>query len=319
MQGDTVTPNRAVGTMYEAHFQLTDRPFRLTPQPARRYVEPSQQAALNMLRVALDEGEGFIKVVGEVGLGKTLVCRTLLEELTHPYVTAWLPDPHLSPGTMRQAVARDLGVSLPARATQADIHERLQTALLELAAEGRRPVVLIDEAQALPDATLEAVRLLTNLETESRKLLQVVLFGQPELDRRLGRRGLRQLRQRITFSCRLDALDPSEVRHYVDHQLAVAGASGPLFTDPALRLVARASAGVPRLVNVICHKALLAAWGRGLPRAGWREVRRAVADTESTRQHLWSWRYRPAMQAAAFGLIALGVFLALGLWRGSGV
>ncbi len=213
-------------------------------------------------------------------------------------------------------MARDLGVSLPARATQAEVHQRLQAALLELASEGRRPVVLIDEAQALPDATLETVRLLTNLETESRKLLQVVLFGQPELDRRLARRGLRQLRQRITFSCRLNPLEPMEVRHYIEHQLAVVGAQRMLFTAPALRLVGRASAGVPRLVNVICHKALLAAWGRGLPRAGWREVRRAVADTESTREVLWTWRYRPAMQAAAFGLIALGVFLALGLWRG---
>lgn len=304
--------------MYEAHFQLASRPFRLTPQPARRYSEPSQQAALNTLRVALDEGEAFIKVVGEVGLGKTLLCRTLLEELSHPYVTAWLPDPHLSPGTMRQSVARDLGVSLPSRATQAEVHERLQTALLELAAEGRRPVVLIDEAQALPDATLEAVRLLTNLETESRKLLQVVLFGQPELDRRLKQRGLRQLRQRITFSCRLDPLAASEVRHYVEHQLAVAGSRAPLFTGPALRLVTRASAGIPRLINIICHKALLAAWGRGRPRAGWRDVRRAVADTESTRQQLWSWRFRPAMQTAAFCLVALGVFLALGLWHGSG-
>lgn len=304
--------------MYEAHFQLTDRPFRLTPRPGRRYSEPSQQAALNMLRIALAEDEGFIKVVGEVGLGKTLLCRTLLEELKPPYVTAWLPDPHLSPGTMRQAVARDLGVDLPARATQAEVHQRLQAALLDLATRGRRPVVLIDEAQALPDATLEAVRLLTNLETERRKLLQVVLFGQPELDRRLGRPGLRQLRQRITFSCRLSALDRPEVTHYVEHQLHCAGARGPLFTAPALRLVARASEGVPRLINVICHKALLAAWGRGQARAGWREVRRAVADTESTRRHLWSVRYRPAMQAAAFGLLALGVFLALGLWRGGG-
>lgn len=302
--------------MYEAHFQLTDRPFRLTPRPDGRYDEPSQGAALNMLRVALDEGEAFVKVVGEVGLGKTLLCRTLLDELTDPYVTAWLPDPHLSPGTIRQAVARDLGVELPARATQAEVHHALQQALLELAARGRRPVVLIDEAQALPDATLEAVRLLTNLETESRKLLQVVLFGQPELDRRLARRNLRQLRQRITFSARLAPLDRMHVDHYIAHQLATAGAGRPLFSTSAVGLIARSSAGIPRVVNILCHKALLSAWGRGARRADWRDARRAVADTEATRERLWTWRFRPLAKAAAFGLVALGVYLVLGFWRG---
>lgn len=303
--------------MYQAHFQLSDKPFRLTPRPSRRFSEPSQQAALDMLRVALDEGEGFIKVVGEVGLGKTLLCRTLLDELKPPYVSAWLPDPHLSPGTMRQAVARDLGVRLPSRATQAEVHHELQQALLRLAAEGRRPVVLIDEAQALPQPTLEAVRLLTNLETERRKLLQVVLFGQPELDRRLGGRALRQLRQRITFSCRLEPLDRANVRLYVEHQLAMAGAERPLFTAPALALIARASGGIPRIVNILCHKALLAAWGRGLPRAGWREARRAVDDTESTGAGFGNGRLRPVAKAAAFGLVAIGVYLLLGYWRGS--
>lgn len=302
--------------MYEAHFQLRERPFRLTPEPANRYAEPSQQAALNMLHVALDEGEAFVKVVGEVGLGKTLLCRTLLNELDRPYVTAWLPDPHLSPGTMRRSLAKDLGIPLPARANQAEVHQKLQDALLEFAAAGLRPVVLIDEAQALPNSTLEAVRLLTNLETERRKLLQVVLFGQPELDRRLARPGLRQLRQRITFSCRLEPLDRHGVREYAEHRLAAAGASRPLFTEPAMALIARTSRGIPRLVNVLCHKALMAAWGRGATRVGWREARRAVADTEATRERLWGKRIRPVVDAAAFGLIAFGVYLFLSAWRG---
>ncbi|MDX1625219.1 MAG: AAA family ATPase [Wenzhouxiangellaceae bacterium] len=276
--------------MYESHFGLVSLPFGLTPDLALRWPEPSQEAALDTLRVALDQGEGFVKVVGEVGLGKTLLCRALLSTLDDRFRTAWLPDPLLSPGTMRAAVARELGLSLPVRASQQQVLDALQRHLAELAAEGLRPVVLIDEAQALPDRTLEAVRLLTNLETERRKLVQVVLFGQPELDRRLAGRDLRQLRQRITFSCRLRPLSADGVAAFVAHRTRAAGATAPLFERAAVRRIARASGGVPRLVNVLCHKALLAAWGRGLPHAGLPEVRRAIADTEAATPGRAGWR-----------------------------
>lgn len=281
--------------MYEDHFGLSSRPFGLTPELALRYPEASQEAALEMLGAALRGGEGFIKVVGEVGLGKTLLCRALLAELNAPFRTAWLPDPMLSPGTLRAAVARELGVDLPGRATSRQVNEALQECLTEMAADGQRPVVILDEAQALPDRTLEAVRLLTNLETERRKLLQVVLFAQPELDERLSRPGLRQLAQRVTFSARLAPLDAGDVDAFIRHRVRACGQDRPLFTRGAVRRIARASRGVPRLVNILCHKALLAAYGLGKPRASWREAGRAIADTESV---------RPLSRAAARWLAA---------------
>lgn len=290
------------GLVYETHFGLSDKPFRLTPELALRVPEPSQEAALNMLELALAQGEGFIKVTGEVGLGKTLLCRTLLGRLDAPYVTAWLPDPLLSPGSLRSAIARELGLKLPQRASQHQVGQQLQKHLATLAANGRSPVVVIDEAQALPERTLEAVRLLTNLETERRKLLQVVLFGQPELDQRLARPALRQLAQRITFGCRLEPLESSAVGDYVNHRTRAAGARSELFTPDALALIANASRGVPRLINILCHKALLAAWGLGLSRAGPAEVRRAIEDTDSIPDRPRTW---PRMLARAAGLGAL--------------
>ncbi|WP_376695292.1 ExeA family protein [Wenzhouxiangella sp. EGI_FJ10305] len=304
--------------MYCEHFGLNQRPFRLTPHLAFRYPEPSQAEALTTLRVALEQGEGFIKVVGEIGLGKTLLCRTLLDELDEPFVTAWLPDPHLSPGTLRSALARDLGIELPKRPTQQIIHERLQTELAAMASRGLRPVLLIDEAQALPASTLETVRLLTNLETEQRKLLQVVLFGQPELDRRLAMPQFRQLRQRITYSCHLEPLDRGGVIGYIAHRLERAGGDGQLFSSRALSRIARASGGVPRLVNILADKALLSAWGRGHGRVGAYDVRRAIGDTEDTAGQLWWPRLQPAARVAAFSLAAVGTFLVLEMLRGGG-
>lgn len=304
--------------MYLEHFGLHERPFRLTPDLAFRFPEASQAEALTTLTVALEQGEGFIKVVGEVGLGKTLLCRALLDTLRPPFVTAWLPDPHLSPGTLRAALARDLGIELPGRPTQQQVHELLQAHLTRMAAEGARPVLIIDEAQALPASTLETVRLLTNLETERRKLLQVVLFGQPELDRRLALPQFRQLRQRITYSCRLEPLDRQGVVRYIEHRLLRAGADRALFTRAAIDRIARASGGVPRLVNVLADKSLIAAYGRGQRQADYFTVRRAIADTEATAERLWWPRLQPVARATAFGLAALGAFLAFELLKGAG-
>jgi MSHA biogenesis protein MshM len=304
--------------MYLEHFQLEELPFRLTPQLSARFDEPSQAEALQTLLIALDQGEGFIKVSAEVGLGKTFLCRLLLEALQPPFITAWIPDPHLSPSALRRAVAEDFGLSLPSRATRHDLHQALQRHLTELVASGKRPVLLIDEAQALPGSALETVRLLTNLETEQRKLLQVVLFGQPELDHRLASNDFRQLRQRITFSAQLRPMRPDTVAAYVQHRLHSAGGRPDLFTQAGLRRLARASEGVPRLVNVLAHKALMSAYGRGQARAGWRDVGRAISDTEATTGG-WNWSQAvPAMRLTVFGLVALATFLAVDAWWGGG-
>ncbi len=297
--------------MYRQHFGLQDAPFRLTPDTAFFHPGSAAQEALNVLLVALADGEGFVKISGEVGLGKTMLCRALLGALGQDYCTAWISNPDQTPASMRASLARELGVDLPHNPGPERVLRLITERLLELAAAGRRAVLLIDEAQALPAPTLEAVRLLTNLETERRKLLQVVLFGQPELDQRLARPGLRQLRQRITFSHALRPLDADAVAGYVAHRLRAAGhPRGDLFEPAALRMLARRSDGVPRLINIIAHKALLLAWSRGRPRVGVADVRAAAADTDAVSPLRWWQRLRGRATAIGAALLSLALLAA---------
>ncbi|WP_312841782.1 ExeA family protein [Stutzerimonas nitrititolerans] len=280
--------------MYEAFFGLREKPFALTPNTGFMVQLAPYQACLNLLRVALAEGEGFIKVTGEVGTGKTLLCRALLNELDpERYQLAWLPNPTLNPLALRQALAHELHVVDAQELDNHGLLAALHARLIELAGQGKSSVLLIDEAQALPAATLEALRLLTNLETEHSKLLQVVLFGQPELDATLAREDFRQLRQRITFSYRLRPLDVSDAQRYLQERLAVAGYRGePLFQRTAVRRLVRGSGGIPRLLNILAHKCLMAAFGEGKRQVSVRHVRRALADTEGARPgsaHRLSW------------------------------
>ncbi|WP_375193817.1 ExeA family protein [Marinobacter sp.] len=270
--------------MYEAHFGLQEAPFALTPNTRYFLRAPSHGDALELLLVALRQREGFIKISGEVGTGKTLLCRLLLNELEQQAHTAYIPNPRLTPETLYEAVAEELGVDLAGCANSHQVLKAINESLIGHAME-RRPVVLvIDEAQAMPEETIEALRLLTNLETESMRLLQVVLFGQPELDALLQKPSLRQLNQRITFHYRLAPLDRQSVAQYLRHRLAQAGYNGAdLFTPGALRLIARASGGIPRLVNILAHKSLLAAWGRGDRLVQKSHALQAIRDTESVR------------------------------------
>lgn len=264
--------------MYHGHFGLAEAPFSLTPDTAFFFAHRSAQAALNTLLVALRSGEGFVKVVAEVGCGKTLLCRRLLAALSSDCDTAYIPNPALDSRTMLLAVCEELGV-YPSEAGAHRVVKELERCLLERASAGRRVVLVIDEAQAIPDETVEALRLLSNLETEKRKLLQIVLFGQPELDARLEQRHLRQLLQRITFAERLEALDDDEVGAYVGHRLRVAGAaSAEVFDEAAVGELARRSHGVPRLVNVIAHKSMMLGFGEGAARVGRRHVSLAADD-----------------------------------------
>lgn len=275
--------------MYLEHFGLASFPFSLTPDTEFYFQAPSHAEALNVLLVALRGGEGFIKVTGEVGLGKTLLCRQLLNALGDEFVTAYIPNPHLSSSSMRRALSRELNLSLPRSSyTQDELLEWLNDALLQFSRCGKRVLLCLDEAQQLPTQTLEAVRLLTNLETEKRKLLQVVLFGQPELDRRLADPRLRQLLQRITFSYQLAPMDKRMTADYVAHRMRIAGYRGPLpFTPRALEQLYRASGGTPRLVNILCHKSLMAAYGPGLHEVNARAMQRAIRDTEGAQRLGW--------------------------------
>ena len=298
--------------MYEAFFGLREKPFALTPNTGFMVQLAPYQACLNLLRVALGEGEGFIKVTGEVGTGKTFLCRALLNELdAAQYQVAWLPNPTLTPMALRQALAQELHI---AEAEELDNHgllTALHARLIELA-EGKSTVLLIDEAQALPTATLEALRLLTNLETEHRKLLQVVLFGQPELDATLAREDFRQLRQRITFSYSLRPLDVSDATRYLQERLAVAGYRGePLFKAAAIRLLVRGSGGIPRLLNILANKCLMVAFGEGSRQVLARHVRRALHDTEGAKPF---WRSASRLLGWKIAAGGLSLVLIVGAW-----
>ncbi|MCM0610890.1 AAA family ATPase [Marinobacter sediminum] len=270
--------------MYESHFGLQEAPFALTPNTRYFLRAPSHSDALELLLVALSEREGFIKITGEVGTGKTLLCRLLLNELEQKAYTAYIPNPHLNPDTLYEAVAEELGVDVSRCANTHQILKALNERLIALAMDQRQVVLVIDEAQAMPEETIEALRLLTNLETESVRLLQIVLFGQPELDALLQKDSLRQLRQRVTFHYRLEPLDKTSVAQYLRHRLAQAGYNGgDLFSPGALRLITRSSGGIPRLVNILSHKAMLSAWGTGERLITRHHVMQAVRDTESAR------------------------------------
>ncbi len=276
--------------MYLTHFALNAAPFALTPDTAFAFSSRAQREALDTLVLAVDGGEGFIKITGEVGTGKTLLCRRFLAHAAGSpaearnseagYRTAYIPNPCLSPRTLLLAIARELKIRVANVNSDGDILQALNRAVLRLAARGSRVVVCLDEAQAMPAETLESLRLLSNLETEKRKLVQVVLFGQPELDHKLARNDLRQLRTRIAFHYELSALSSAETEVYLAHRLRVAGNRGAtLFPADVARAIHHHARGVPRLVNIIAHKSLLLAYGQGSARITLRQVRAAAKDT----------------------------------------
>jgi MSHA biogenesis protein MshM len=270
--------------MYGTHFGLQELPFTITPDTSFFFAHASHQEALNTLLVAVRSGEGFMKIIGEVGTGKTLLCRKFLGALDYrEFVTAYIPNPYLQPMTLLLACADELGIVYPQHINQHQLLKLINRYLIDTYAEGKRVLLCLDEAQAIPLETLESLRLLSNLETERRKLLQVVLFGQPELDVRLDNPSIRQLKQRVSFSCQLSPLSLSEVEFYISHRLTVAGYRGPrLFPHKVVKQIYRASNGIPRLVNILAHKSLMAAFGEGARVVAERHVRMAVADTEST-------------------------------------
>ena len=288
--------------MYLRHFSLRELPFSITPDPAFFYPHEGAQAALNTLLIALRSGEGFLKIVGEVGCGKTLLCRQLLRALQDDFVTAYIPNPDMGPDDLLMALAQELNITLAPPLSRHLVLSRLQEALLGHAEAGRPVLVCIDEAQATRMATLESLRLLSNLETEKRKLLQIVLFGQPELDEVLARPQIRQLLQRITFSEYLGGMRPERVGPYLAHRLAVAAEDGltdvRVFEPEAAAALARYSRGVPRLLNVLAHKCLLLAFGENVRRVQVQHVALAVADTPglAVPRQRW-WQRLPGLRA----------------------
>lgn len=279
--------------MYARHFSLREAPFSITPDSAFFFPHEGAQAALNMLLVALRSGEGFLKIVGEVGCGKTVLCRQLLKTLQDECVTAYIPNPDMGPDDLLMALIHELGIEVSPPVSRHKVFNALRDCLLRHAEAGHQVVVCIDEAQAIPVRTLESLRLLSNLETEKRKLLQLVLLGQPELDEKLSHPEIRQLLQRITFSEYLGPMMVHRVAAYLQHRLAIAALSEAtdtrVFEAGAAQEVARLSEGVPRLVNILAHKCLMLAYGENEHRVNVRHVRMAAADTPGVRAPVPWW------------------------------
>ena len=296
-------------TMYLEHFGLREAPFRITPHTEFFFSGANRGATLEALLYAITAGEGMVKVTGEVGSGKTMLCRVLMERLPQSVETIYLAVPSLSRDEMLAAIAGDLGIDTTGANTN-KLVRALQEKLIELHASGRSVVALIDEAHAMPLATLEEVRLLSNLETGTRKLLQIVLFGQPELDAHLALPHMRQLKERITHAFTLAPLPPRDIKDYVNFRLRAAGYHGPdLFGAEALAIIADASEGLTRRINIYADKTLLAAFAQGTHTITADHVRAAVSDTQIIMPRPSS--RRPIAIAAAVGVVA-GAALALG-------
>jgi general secretion pathway protein A len=266
--------------VYHEFYGLTEAPFDITPNPRFLFYSAKHREAYNHLLYGIRERKGFVQLTGEVGAGKTTLCRAMLEQLDNHYSTALILNPVMNPDQLMKAIAVEFG--LPVNTLDRfEILAVINEFLLQQVERGKDTVLIIDEAQDLTDDLLEQVRLLSNLETDDRKLLQIVLMGQPELRDRLNAYKLRQLRQRITVRYHLRPLSRLEVAQYIRHRLEVSGANGrPAFTQPAIWRVHKYSGGIPRLVNALCDKALLSGFVNQTDQINWSMVGRAIRELE---------------------------------------
>ena len=298
--------------MYEQFFGLKEKPFSLTPDTEYFYRYSGHQEAFNVLLVALRNGEGFVRITGEVGTGKTLLCRQILKLLEDDCATVYLPNPLLTPLELYQSIAHELQIVFSEEASVQHLHHEIFAELVALKKINRPVVVMIDEAQAMPYRSLEAIRLLSNLETEKEKLLHIFFFAQPEFDQRLERSNLRQLRQRITFSYQLSTLRARELSSYLNHRLRVAGFKGEdLFSSAAVKLLHCASSGVPRVINILAHKSLMVAYGKGSRKIDRSMVVAAIRDTTGAKT---SNRLQWPPSLFEFGIVALIAVMTFVVW-----
>ena len=297
--------------MYTSFFGLQEKPFAITPDPRYLYLSERHAEALAHLLYGLNEAGGFIQLTGEVGTGKTTVIRSLLEQLPGHADVALILNPRVTPAEFLLTICEELHVAVPesGHGSTKTLMDLLGRHLLDTHARGRRVVLIVDEAQNLSTQTLEQVRLLTNLETATTKLLQIILIGQPELRELLDQAELRQLAQRITGRYHLNPLSKDETAGYVKHRMRVAGATTEVFTPSALREIHRLSGGIPRVINVICDRALLGAFTQEDHRAGATLVRQAASEVYGRPVPApWLKWTTAAAVAAALALVAVGVW-----------
>ena len=297
--------------MYTSFFGLQEKPFAITPDPRYLYLSERHAEALAHLLYGINEAGGFIQLTGEVGTGKTTVIRSLLEQLPGHADVALILNPRVTPAEFLLTICEELHVPVPesGQGSTKTLMDLLGRHLLDTHARGRRVVLIVDEAQNLSTQTLEQVRLLTNLETATTKLLQIILIGQPELRELLDQPDLRQLAQRITGRYHLNPLSENESAGYVKHRMRVAGATAEVFTPSALREIHRLSGGIPRVINVICDRALLGAFTQEDHRAGATLVRQAASEVYGRPVPApWLKWTTAAAVAAALALVAVGVW-----------
>ncbi len=298
--------------MYLEHFGLDEPPFRITPHTDFFFDGADRGTTLDALVYAVLHDEGIVKVSGEVGSGKTMLCRVLLERLPESVETVYLANPSLTRDELLHAIADELQMKLTNDGTLVVMRELFEH-LINLYAEGRRVVILIDEAHAMPDETLEQVRLLSNLESSRHKLLQMVLFGQPELEDTLAKTSMRQLKDRITHSFRMRPLTESEISTYLSFRMRAAGYRGPdVFSRKAISTITEASNGLSRRINILADKSLLAAFADGKHAVTEREVRVAIRDSEFAVLRRPT-RWQP--YAASAALLAAGLAIGFGMQR----
>ncbi|WED21548.1 AAA family ATPase [Vibrio sp. JC009] len=278
--------------MYQTFFGLNQAPFGLTPDTGLFHGLPPHYEAIQTVISSIEMGEGVIKVTGEVGTGKTMVCRMLLNQLQDSVQLIYLPNPVLSADELKKAIAKELDIIVQPEQT---IVDAIQMKLLEIHQAGKRSVAIIDEAQALSDEALETLRLFGNFETEESKLLQLVIIGQPELDARLQAEHLRQFRQRITFNATLRPLDLDEASAYISHRLQTCGGRDAIFNLAVKKAIWKSSKGIPRLINQICHKSLILAFNEHSVTVTNKHLYAALQDTYDARKprfktpYLWGW------------------------------
>jgi len=293
--------------MYQAHFHIKENPFALTPDPRYLFLSRQHQEALAHLLYGMTEGGGFVLLTGEVGTGKTTLCRSLVDQMPNDVDIALMLNPKQTAVELVASICDELRIDYPLETESLKVLvDRLNRFLLENHARGRRTALIIDEAQNLSSETLEQIRLLTNLETTTRKLLQIILIGQPELRNILARREMRQLEQRITARYHLLPLSRKATIAYVRHRLEVAGLKERVFTPGALRLVSRLSGGIPRLINIICDRALLGAYAKMRERVSGSLVREASYEVKG-RRNAAGFRRVVGFAVAVLVLVLLGI------------
>jgi len=266
--------------MYLDFYELTEAPFNITPDPRFLFYSARHREAYDHLIYGITHRKGFIQLTGEVGCGKTTLCRAVLSSLPENIKTALILNPSLTETQLLQAILNDFGLNLKGKGRLSHI-EQLNTFLLRQLDEGYNVAIVIDEAQDLADEVMEQIRLLNNLETDQHKLMQIVLVGQPELLKKLDKEELRQLKQRITIKAHIKALTREELAEYIMHRLDVAGARGQIsFDGPAIRLTHKYSKGVPRVINTIADHALIAGFVAQTRVITAREVKRSLKHLE---------------------------------------